>query len=137
MFIPIVVLNAFAWPALDIESRLVRMNSDSGLRYSDLSRFGPYVKGSSPSSKAYWGLRGILLFVSFLFGSAAGETGKKWRMRIAWRLSQRWKVALPLVLLWPDSGAWGYYNTKVLNTYTTSDQGGGIACTLRRSSNAS
>ena len=124
VFILIVVLNAFAWPALDIESRLVRMNSDSGLRYSDLSRFGPYVKGFAFFKAYWWAFGGILLFVSFLFRVRGRETGAKWRMRIArWRLSQRWKVALPLVLLWAGLGAWGYYNTKVLNTYTTSDQG--------------
>ncbi|MEO8589876.1 MAG: M1 family aminopeptidase [Flavobacteriales bacterium] len=122
-FIVLVVLNTFGWSGLDVESNLLIMNSTGNMQYSDMARFGPFLKGWSWFMAYWWAFGGILLFVAFLFWVRGKETSARWRLRNAMqRLRTSWKVALPLVGIWVVLGGWGYYNSKVLNTYTTSDQ---------------
>ncbi|MBL7964933.1 MAG: ABC transporter permease [Flavobacteriales bacterium] len=122
VFILIVVLNIFLWNGIDVVSNLVIMNGSPGIRYSDMAGYGPTIPGWI-FFKTYWGVFGvILLFIAFLFAVRGRETGAGWRMgTAAARLRANRVIALPLMALWVLLGAWGYYNTKVLNTYTTSD----------------
>ncbi|HRH71175.1 MAG TPA: M1 family aminopeptidase [Flavobacteriales bacterium] len=122
-FIMVVVLNLFMWSGLDVESNLVQLNGTPGLRYSDMGHFGPFVEGWVFFKTYWWVFGAILLFTSFLFLVRGRETGTRWRMHAAGlRLKNNWKLGLPLLGAWILLGAWGYYNTKVLNTYTTSDE---------------
>ena len=124
VFIVVVVLNLFAWSAADVESNLVMLNNGSGLTYSDMNGFGPFLKGWL-FFKAYWLIfAGILVFVSFLFLVRGNDTTFRWRWHEAkQRLSGAKGLAIGLLGLWVLLGAWGVYNTKFLNTYTTSDEG--------------
>ncbi|MBL0034699.1 MAG: hypothetical protein IPP26_02815 [Flavobacteriales bacterium] len=124
VFIVVVVLNLFAWSAADVESNLVMLNNGSGLTYSDMNGFGPFLKGWL-FFKAYWLIfAGILVFVSFLFLVRGNDTTFRWRWHEAkQRLSGSKGLAIGLLGLWVLLGAWGVYNTKFLNTYTTSDEG--------------
>ena len=124
VFIVVVVLNLFAWSAADVESNLVMLNNGSGLTYSDMNGFGPFLKGWL-FFKAYWLVfAGILVFVSFLFLVRGNDTTFRWRWHEAkQRLSGSKGLAIGLLGLWVLLGAWGVYNTKFLNTYTTSDEG--------------
>ncbi|MCB0768859.1 MAG: hypothetical protein KDC00_00450 [Flavobacteriales bacterium] len=122
-FILVVILNLFLWGGIDIESNLVQMNGSPGLRYSDMSRFGPFVTGWV-FFKTYWWLFGaILLFIGFLFLVRGRENGVKWRLRMA-RVRLRRNIPLAGLLLigWIGLGAWGYYNTKIINTYKVGDE---------------
>ncbi|MCC7501083.1 MAG: ABC transporter permease, partial [Flavobacteriales bacterium] len=124
VFIVVVVLNLFAWSAADVESNLVMLNNGSGLTYSDMNGFGPFLKGWL-FFKAYWLVfAGILVLVSYLFLVRGNDTTFRWRWHEAKkRLSNSKGLAFGQLGMWVLLGAWGVYNTKFLNTYTTSDEG--------------
>jgi hypothetical protein len=117
------VLNLFAWSALDVDSNLVRLNSSSGLTYSDMNGFGPFLKGWL-FFKSYWLLfAGLLIYKSYLFVVRGNDTAWRWRFRNAMvRLKGSWPTVAVIGGAWLVMAGFGYYNTKVLNTYTTSDE---------------
>jgi ABC-type transport system involved in multi-copper enzyme maturation permease subunit len=124
VFIVLVVLNIFGWSGLDVESNLAILNSSSGLTYSDMNGFGPFLKGWL-FFKAYWlAFAALLMFVSYLFLVRGNDTSFRWRWHEAkQRLGGSRAMVIGLVGLWVLLGAWGVYNTKFVNTYTTSDDG--------------
>ena len=121
-FIVVVILNTFIWSAFDIDSNLVQLNGSSGLRYSDMAGFGAYVPAWIFFKTYWWVFGGILLLIAFLFHVRGRETGARWRLSTAGlRLRRNRLLALGLLAGWLVLGAWGWYNTKHLNTYMTSD----------------
>ncbi|MCB0785873.1 MAG: hypothetical protein KDC02_16910, partial [Flavobacteriales bacterium] len=122
-FILVVVLNLFLWSGIDVESNLVQLNGSPGLRYSDMSRFGPFVKAWVFFKTYWWAFGAILMFVAFLFLVRGRESGMRWRLHAAGaRLRRNVVLASALLVCWVALGAWGYYNTKVLNTYKSGDE---------------
>jgi len=122
-FILVIVLNLFLWSGIDVESNLVKLNGSPGIRFSDMARFGPFVKGWIFFRVYWWVFGAMLLFTAFLFAVRGRESGAGWRLRMAGtKLKQNWAIALPMLAGWLLLGAWGYYNTKVLNTYKTGDE---------------
>jgi ABC-type transport system involved in multi-copper enzyme maturation permease subunit len=122
VFILIVTLNTFLWNGIDVASNLVIMGGSPGIRYSDMAGYGPAVPAWVFFNTYWWIFGLLLLFVAFLFTMRGREEGARWRFSTArLRFSANKAIALPLVVLWVLLGAWGYYNTKVLNTYTTGD----------------
>lgn len=123
VFILLVVLNTFGWSALDVESNLVQLNGSSGLRYSDMSGFGPFLPGWI-FFRVYWmTFAAILLYASWLFLVRGNDTAWRWRWHNAKERFATARVpAISMVLLFGAMAGWGYYNTKVLNEYTTSDE---------------
>ncbi len=122
-FIVVFVLNAFGWSGLDVESNLVRFNGSSGLRYSDMSGFGPFLKNWL-FFRAYWLLAaGLLIYVAYLFVVRGNDTTMRWRAYLAkGRFRGSWPIAAVLGGAWLVMAGFGYYNTKVLNTYQTGDE---------------
>ena len=82
-FILVIVLNIFLWSGIDVESNLVQLNGSPGLRFSDMARFGPFVKGWVFFRVYWWVFGAILLFVAFLFAIRGKETGARWRFHMA------------------------------------------------------
>ncbi len=123
VFIVLIAFNLFGWGLLDIESNLIKLNGSSGLTYSDMNGFGPFLPGWL-FFRAYWSVfAAILLFVSWLFLVRGNDTSAKWRLHNAkQRLATAKLPAIVLVVLFAGLAGWGYYNTKVLNEYTTSDE---------------
>ncbi|MBK8498400.1 MAG: hypothetical protein IPL52_06170 [Flavobacteriales bacterium] len=123
VFMVIFILNAFGWSGLDVESNLVQINGSSGLRYSDMSGFGPFLKNWL-FFRAYWLVfAALLIYVCYLFLVRGNDTTFRWRSFLAKSRFQRsWPVAAVLGGIWVLMAGFGYYNTKVLNTYRTSDQ---------------
>ncbi len=122
-FIVVFVLNAFGWSGLDVESNLVQFNGSSGLRYSDMSGFGPFLKNWL-FFRAYWAVfAALLIYFGYLFVVRGNDTAFRWRTHLAKsRFKSSWPVAAGLGVGWVVKAGFGYYNTKVLNTYRTSDQ---------------
>ena len=123
VFILLFVLNVFAWRSLDVASNLVMFNSTSGLLYSDMNGFGPFLKGWL-FFRAYWLLVAlVLLYLAYLFVVRGNDTDRRWRFRHA---AERFKGAKPAAFLlcgaWAAMAGVGVYNTKVLNTYRTGDE---------------
>lgn len=123
VFIVLFVLNVFVWGPLDVESNLVAFNSSPGLFYSDMNGFGPYVKDWL-FFKSYWLLfAGLLIYKSYLFTVRGNDTAWRWRFSHAMaRLKGSWPVCALIGGAWLVMAGVGYYNTKVLNTYRTTDQ---------------
>jgi len=123
VFILLVVLNTFGWSALDVESNLVQLNGSSGLRYSDMNGFGPFLPGWI-FFRVYWmTFAAILLYASWLFLVRGNDTAWRWRWHNAKQRFATARVpAIGMVALFAGLAGWGYYNTKVLNEYMTSDQ---------------
>jgi hypothetical protein len=123
VFILLVVLNIFGWSALDVESNLVRLNGSPGLTYSDMNGFGPFLPGWI-FFRVYWmTFAAILLFVGWLFLVRGNDTAWRWRWHNAKQRFATARVpAIALVAHFAGLAGWGYYNTKVLNEYTTSDE---------------
>jgi len=122
-FIVLFLLNAFAWSGLDVESNLVQINGSPGLRFSDMNGFGPFLKNWL-FFRAYWSVfAAILIYVAYLFVVRGNDTAMRWRTYLAKaRLRSSWPIAAVLVGVWVLMAGFGYYNSKVLNTYQTSDE---------------
>lgn len=122
LFVVLLIVNAFIWPVVDVESKLAIYGDTPSLTYSDMNAFGPFLLPKAAFS-AYWLLAGLLLLVvAILYGVRGREQGIGIRTRLAWhRLGRVRPVLLALLALWIACGGWLFYNTQVLNTYKTSD----------------
>ncbi|MBX2973703.1 MAG: ABC transporter permease [Flavobacteriales bacterium] len=123
VFILVVVLNMFIWSVLDVESNLVHLFGSTGLVYSDMNGFGPYLKHWL-FFRAYWMVfAAILLYVAYLFFVRGNDTTMRWRGRLAkQRFAASRPLAFGLVGVFAVLAGIGFYNTKVLNHYTSSDE---------------
>ncbi len=110
---------------LGLEHNLYQFGSDAGMTYSDMNRYGPFLR---PFwwFKAYWaGWALLFALVSNLFWVRGQETHLGWRARLARRrLGRGQAVAAAIALLMVGSiGGFIFYNTNILNDYrTTHDQ---------------
>ncbi|MDN5200548.1 M1 family aminopeptidase [Fulvivirgaceae bacterium BMA10] len=111
-------------PWIGLEHKLFRFGSDVGLYYSDMNGYGHFPLGFI-SFKLYWSALGLLMIVaskSFWMRGAEME----WVNRMK-KASQNFSknsfilfcVALTLLL---GSGGFIYYNTNILNEYTTGEE---------------
>lgn len=123
VFILVFVLNLFAWSALNVESNLVALNGTSGLTYSDMNGYGPFLKGWL-FFKSYWTVFGVLLlYKAYAWYVRGNETNWRWRLRTAMqRVGRSWAVAAILGVAFVLLAGFGYYNTKVLNTYKSAEE---------------
>ena len=133
VFILVVVLNIFAWNIADVESNLVVLNGSPGLRYSDMNGVAPFL-GNWAFFRVYWMLfTAVMLLVAYFFVVRGNDTSWSWRWRIA---KERFRGAKPLtfVLLigWLGLAAFGYYQTKVVNSYVTEDEQEDMQVTYER-----
>jgi ABC-2 type transport system permease protein len=108
---------------LGVEHHMLVYASDPGWAYSDMSGFGPFV---TPWLwfKLYWASWAFLLGVlAILFWVRSKEAGLTARLRGAQQLLPKYKVALAMALtLVLLSGGFVFYNTNLLNTYTTREE---------------
>jgi hypothetical protein len=123
LFVVVLIANNFIWPALDIQSKLAIFNSTPSLTYSDMNGFGPFLRPVW-SFSTYWLLFSLILLVgSLLYWVRGRELDFGIRTRLAWQRMKRVGPSLiSLTGLWLVCGAWLFYNTKVINTYQTTDQ---------------
>ncbi|MEM8525774.1 MAG: M1 family aminopeptidase [Bacteroidota bacterium] len=123
-FIVVMILNAFVWNALDVNSNLLIFSSTPDYRYSDMNKIMPFTKGLI-GYNAYW-----LLFASLMLlgGVLMWVRGKALNIGDRFRIAkQRFDkrttlVAASLALLWLGTGGFLYYNAEVLNDYKTRKQ---------------
>ena len=108
---------------LGLEHNLYQYGSDSGLTYSDMNRFGPFLR---PFwwFKAYWAAWALLFaLLSNVFWVRGQELGAGWRLRLAQMRMRRpqFIAAAVSVVLILAIGGFILYNTNVLNQYRTSN----------------
>ena len=123
LFIAFLIINEFLWPALDVSSNLAIYGAITKLTYSDMNAFGPFLLGNVLFN-IYWLIAGcILIGFAVLYWVRGREQSFRVRSRIAWsRLNILKPILLSLFSAWIVCGAWLFYQTKVINTFKTSDQ---------------
>jgi len=123
-YVAFMIANAFIWIPLDVTSRLARFGSRPGTNYSDMFHYAPYMK-------SWWWFTGYWLAFSVLLGIA---TALLWPRGRETQLGKRWSVArqqfggtwravtVVALLVFVATGAWAYYNTRMLNPVVTPKQ---------------
>lgn len=121
VFIAFVITNSFVWPALDIETNLIPFGNSPSLIYSDMNKFGPFLTGKM-AFECYWLFFSVvLLIIGLLFWVRGRDVSFKIRAAIAKHRFPmvKWPLVVA-VLSWIVFGSFLYYNSKVLNEFTTS-----------------
>ena len=123
VFLVLLGVNLMLWGAVDVSSHLARFNTAPNLQYSDMNTYGTAITGWLWFKAYWWSFAAVLLMLALLFWVRGKETDLKMRLRIAGRrLKENKRFVLPALGLWIVLGAWGYYNTKVLNEVPSSDE---------------
>lgn len=121
----VVILTYFGMgflPGLGFEHVLYRYGRDTGWTYSDMNGFGTFLAGVTVT-KLYWGALAVLLALAAnLLWVRGQETGLRTRLALArQRLGgASLAVAVGALAAAVALGAFVFYNTNVLNEYTTS-----------------
>jgi len=119
LFLIDILMLIFEW-----QSNMVNVGSGPSLMYSDMNGFGAALKGASWFN-LYWVLFGIILLViSGLIWVRGVTFGFKNRLKSAKKhLTPKYALGLSaVVVLWVATASFVYYNTKVLNSYKSSDE---------------
>jgi ABC-2 type transport system permease protein len=119
IFLLDILLLVFEW-----QSNMVSVGSGPSLMYSDMNGFGAALYGSGWFN-IYWILFGALLLVfSGLIWVRGVTFGFKNRLKSAKKhLTPKYTLGFATVLiLWVATASFVFYNTKVLNTYLSSDE---------------
>jgi ABC-type transport system involved in multi-copper enzyme maturation permease subunit len=115
--IALLIVNTFIWTPLNVASNLVQFGSTPSVTYSDMFGDAPYI--------AAW--RWYTLYWTLFCGLLAIATVMLWPRGKQARWAERWRTArLRFSRPWPAlalfclvsfaaTGAWIFYNTKVLN----------------------
>lgn len=110
--------------ALDIQSNMISLGGSPNLSFSDMNGFGPGLPGAMWFA-AYWILfGGVLLIAAGLLWVRSAGGNFRTRLKLA-RVNLKNGNVVPLAvvsLLWLATASFVYYNTQVLNTYTTGDE---------------
>ncbi|HLJ29351.1 MAG TPA: ABC transporter permease [Candidatus Angelobacter sp.] len=117
-------LAVFVLPGMGWEDLLYRFGQLPAFLYSDMNGYGPFV---SPLLwiHLYWGLAAIMLAIlTNTFWVRGTDIGWKQRSALAMqRLSRPSGMAFGVsLLLFIALGGWIFYNTHVLNKYSTANQ---------------
>jgi ABC-2 type transport system permease protein len=112
----------FRW--LGLERNLYQYGADGGLTYSDMNGWGPYARPFI-YWKLYWGAFAVLLaLLTNLFWVRGEETHMRWRTHLARQRFGRAARGLTAFasLSFVGLGGFLFYNTDVLNRFTSSEQ---------------
>ncbi|HSG48761.1 MAG TPA: M1 family aminopeptidase, partial [Longimicrobiales bacterium] len=120
VFVGLVIVNAFIWGPLKIQSVMLRYGSAPAYVYSDMNGYGPYV-GGLVWFNAYWlAFAGMLLVAAILSWVRGTDVHLPVRRRNAWLRFQAGprRAFAAFLVAWVALGAWVFYNTQVVNAYT-------------------
>lgn len=122
-FIAFFIVNSFIWGVFKVSTNMVSFGSRPGLIYSDMNGYGPFVP-STIWFCIYWTLFCIVLcFIITAFYVRGKEPEFKYRWKSAKRRFKNSRVAIVVsIIAFVGCGSFVYYNTKVLNTYTSSQE---------------
>jgi ABC-2 type transport system permease protein len=117
VYIAFLIVNLFIWKPLNVSSNLVQFGSTPDVTYSDMFGDAPYITAWRWFA-LYWILFCGLLAVATVMFWPRGKQGRwaeRWRIARL-RFSGPWRaLALLCVVSFAASGAWIFYNTKILN----------------------
>lgn len=132
-FVALLIVNFFVWMIADVGTLMVRFGRTPTFTFSDMNRWGPFVEGQVWFN-VYWSTASLLLVaLVHAIWQRGREVGFGIRMREAsQRLKQRPLAYGAAVVLFLVCGGWVFYNTQVLNTYTSSDEDEAMAVAYER-----
>ncbi len=124
-FVSILVL--FLWDIfmsmLDLQSNMLSIGASPGMRYSDISGFGPGVLGAMWFN-TYWGLFSVItLLIAGSLWNRGSESPLLDRIKIARnQIPKRFQMFVVAIgFVWVLVAGFVYYNTQILNPYDTGD----------------
>ena len=123
-FIAFLIFDSFGWRAMDVATRMLNFGSRPSGGYSDFFGFAPDSPGWEWFS-LYWALFcGLLSIASILLYRRGRESSWTMRLRVA---GQRFRGGIRLAagvlgIAFLATGAWVFYNTKVLNELVSPDE---------------
>ncbi len=122
-FIACAIANLFIWRPLNVSTNLVQFAARPNTTYSDFFGFAPYWQSWGWFTLYWFAFCAILAVASVAFWQRGRESQWKFRWHEAGeRFSGGLRVAaLASVAVFLASGAWIFYNTKVLNTVLGED----------------
>jgi len=134
-FIVFAILNLFIWRPLNVATNLLQFLARPGTTYSDFYGFAPYWQSWDWFTFYWFAFCATLSVASVAFWQRGRESAWKFRAHEA---SQRFTGALRItalvsIALFLGSGAWIFYNTKIINTVLGEDDTDKIAIDYEKS----
>ncbi len=120
-YVTFLIVNAFIWIPLDVSSLLVHYGARPSVTYSDMFHFAPFVTGWSWFTFYWLAFSAFLAIATALFWPRGKETsiGKRWNIARQ-QFGGGWGTVTALVFsVFLATGAWVFYNTKILNEIIT------------------
>ena len=120
-YVAFLIVNFFIWIPLDVSSLMMRYGSRPTMTYSDFFHYTPFV-ASWTWFTVYWlAFSALLAIATVLFWPRGKETSLAKRWSVArQQFDGGWRtVTLAALAVFFASGAWLFYNTKVLNELIT------------------
>lgn len=116
-YVAYMATNAFAWRPLNVATLLVQFPSRPDVTFSDFYGDGPYRTAWNWFTVAWLFLSALLTIAAVMFWPRGKQGRWKDRMRIAGlRFNRGWRFAALACLAGAvATGAWIFYNTKILN----------------------
>jgi ABC-2 type transport system permease protein len=132
-FVALLIVNFFVWMIADVGTLMVRFGRTPSFTFSDMNRWGPFVEGQIWFN-LYWSSAALLLVaVIHAIWQRGREISIGIRVREAsLRLRQRPLKYGLAILIFIGCGGWVFYNTQIINTYTTADDDEQIAIDYER-----
>lgn len=123
VFIIFYILNNVVFDLFEIDTNMLQFGNRPSVTYSDMNGYGPFVQGLTWFS-IYWGLFCVVLcFIILAFYVRGKETEFKDRIITARKSLVENKIPFAIsVFAFLLCSGFVYYNTKILNTYVSSDQ---------------
>ena len=123
VFVAFYILNSILFSLFEIDTNMLQFGNRPSVTYSDMNGFGPFILGFTWFS-LYWILFCVFLcFIIMAFYIRGKESEFKNRLVAAKNYLSRNKFAFGIsILTFMLCAGFVYYNTKVLNTYDSSDQ---------------
>ncbi len=117
LFILFVIVNAFVWGLLRVDSLLVKFGRIPSYTYSDFFQFDPYLPGMIAFG-IYWIVVCTILAwmtIQFMHRGVASPLGERIQKRWSTVSSRSKQFLLLFIGCWAAIGGWLYYQTQILN----------------------
>ncbi|HMP99534.1 MAG TPA: M1 family aminopeptidase [Cyclobacteriaceae bacterium] len=123
VFVAFVIVNEFIWSLLEVNSKMLDFGGTPSVTYSDMNGFGPFVSGQIWFN-AYWTIFCIIIcFIAYAFVLRGTESAFGIRFKLATNiLRKRLPVITLLGALFVLCAGFVYYNTKIINTFSSSKE---------------
>lgn len=117
------IANIFLWQALKVESNMLRFGALPSITYSDMNNFGPFIPGTIGFGIYWTTFCSLLILIAIGMHLRGKEISFKQRgVQLRYFLKNNAALTSGLFILFVLCSGWIYYNTKILNTYTSSKQ---------------